>query len=494
MKQIHCFFLLLFLIIFVSIDTPAQFQARVKFGEIANLTYQLDCVANLPISCSGGNLGELWKREFLKSDEDRRMLKEWARLRDVYSQSVRLGKAGETSSSVSLFDKIRIAGFQPVSVEDYAARLDLLTNPADRRLFERVVRHFQTSFNDWWRREAFKSGDNFAKQTDALLRSPKIFGQVKKFYNFYAPVLPADYEISFNLFYIPDTVKEPSSGQQLQNYSLMEFKAKERPAQRVDIAVHELCHFFYDNMPPENYDKLRAAFYAENRAGAIPAFNLLNETLAAAFGNGMIARTVTPPAEFKKYVAAKQSFYNNAAIDRAAKASLPWLDEWLKNKRTINDAEFLSQYISLLEKAFGADLLKPKLYLSEMFLFVDKKYGGSMRRSVRRTLETASLYASEGSLSDENILNSFTNEPLLNSLFIVHPDNIAQLSEKKIITETQLKQIQSEYDEKQAVLFGKERNRFTYTYIVIAKDADGAYKLIEKLAVANQFQGVFKSI
>jgi hypothetical protein len=472
-------------------DANAQFRVRVKFGEIANLTYQLDCVANLPVSCSGGNLSELWKREFLKTDEDRRMLKEWARLRDIYSQNVRLGKAGVSSSYVSLFDKIRIAGFQATSVEDYALKLDLLTNPADRREFERVVRHFQPPFNLWWRREAVKPGASFAKQTDALLRSPKIAASVKQFYDFYAPVLPADYEISFNLFYIPYTVKEPSSGQQLQNYSLMEFKAKEKPAQRVDIAVHELCHFFYDNVPPENYEKLSAAFYAENRAGAIPALNLLNETLATAFGNGIIARSVMPPAEFEKYITAPKSFYNNEAIDRAAKTALPWLDEWLKKGRTIHDAEFVDQYVSVLEKAFGANLLKPKLYLSEMFLFVDGKYVVSMRRQVRRTLETVSLYASEGSLTEEN-LNTYKSQPRLNSVFIVHAENVAELARHKIISEAQSKQIRDEFNAKQAVLFAVERAPFTYVYIIVAKDAECAGKLVEKLAGASQFKGIYQ--
>jgi hypothetical protein len=392
-----------------------------------------------------------------------------------------------------LFDKIRIAGFQAASVEDYAQKLDLLTNPAERREFERVVRHFQPKFNLWWRREAAKFGTSFAKQTEALLRSPKISSQIKQFYDFYAPVLPADYEISFNLFYVPNTVKEPSSGQQLQNYSLMEFKAKEKPAQRVDIAVHELCHFFYDNIPPENFENLKNAFYAEKGAGAIPAFNLLNETLATAFCNGMIARTVTPPAEFEKYVVAKQSFYNNANVDRAAKAALPWLDEWLKKGRTIHDAEFVSQYVSVLEKAFGADLLKPKLYLSEMFLFVDKKYGGSLRRSVRRILEPASLYASEGSLADPGVLDSFNNQPRLNSVFIVYPDNISELSQKKIITLAQEQEIRREFAVKEAVLFAAERAPFTYIFIVVAKDSDGAMKLVEKLAGVEQFLGKFKS-
>lgn len=246
-------------------------------------------------------------------------------------------------------------------------------------------------------------------------------------------------------------------------------------------------------MPPESQAKLKNDFYAAKRATAIPAYNLLNEVLAAAFGNGMIARAVTPPAEFEKYAATRLSFYNNDAIDRGAKAVLPWLDGWLKNKKTINDPEFVTQYISVLEKAFGEDLLKPKLYLSEMFLFVDKKYNVSMRRSVRKTLETASFYSSEGSLTDANILDAFRSQPRLNSVFIVHPDNIAQLSNYKIISEAQAKQIQAEFDAKQAVLFSAQRAApFTYVYIVVAVDAESVGKLIEKLARARQFHSSYK--
>ncbi|HLM59529.1 MAG TPA: hypothetical protein VK308_01875, partial [Pyrinomonadaceae bacterium] len=285
---------------------------------------------------------------------------------------------------------------------------------------------------------------------------------------------------------------EPSGGQQLQNYSLMEFKPKEKPEQRIDVAVHELCHFFYDNMKPGNRAELERKFFAANRASAIPAYNLINEALATAFGNGIIARSVTPTAQFEKYAARKNSFYNNDAIDRAAKAILPMLDEQLKNKRTINDAGFVKDYISALEKAFGEDLLRPKLYLSEMFLFMDDKYSVSIRRAARRILETASFYASEGIWTDENILDDYENRPRLNSVFIVHPDNIEQLSENKIISEAQAKQIQNEYDAKRQVLFSTERAPFTYVYIVVGENSDAAKKLIEKLANAKQFRGIYK--
>jgi len=479
---------------FISVTAGAQFQARVNLGEISNLTYQLDCVGDLPINCSRRNLGDLWAREFLKNDEDRIMLKEWARLRDLYSKNIQISKdSGTNSSAINLFDKIRIAGFQAASVDDYAARLDLLTAPADRISFERVIRHFEPRFKSWWQTEALKQGDEFAGQLNALLRSPKINNPLKRFYDFYAPLLPADYEISFNLFYIPGSVKESSNGQQLENYSLMEFKAKEKPERRIDIAVHELCHFFYQNRTAKSRARLEQKFYSANRASAIPAFNLLNESLAAAFGNGIIARAVTPAAEFDKYAAAKKSFYNNDSIDRAAKAIMPLLDERLKNNRTIDDAKFVDDYIAALEKAFGDDLLKPKLYLSEMFLFVDAKYNVSIRRDVRRTLETASLYSVEAAWNEKNILDDYENNPRLNSVFIVHPDNLAELTGNKVISEEQLKSIKDEYDARGQVLFNSERAAsFTFTYIVVAKDADEAKKLIEILANAKPFRGIYK--
>jgi hypothetical protein len=404
------------------------------------------------------------------------MLQEWKRVR------------GE---SPDLSDKFRIAGFQAAGVEDYATRLDLLTTPRERRAFERVVRHFHPRLSAWWDKEARKAGAALAKQTEALLRSPRIAEPVRRFHRFYAPVLPEPYELSFNLLYVPDLAREPTSGQQLQNYSLLEFKPEERPEQRIDVAVHELCHFFYDNMPPERHAALRQHFAAANRAGATPAWNLLNEALAAAFGNGMIARNATPPAAFERYIAAPRSFYDNSAVDRAAKALLPWLDGWLKEERTLHDPEFVRRYIGVLESAFGEDLLRPKLYLSEMFLFVDRQYGTSMRRQVRRALETASLYASEGSL-DEQTLASYRAEPRLNAVLIVHPENIPQLARLNILPEAEAGVIREEVAARQRALFAFERAPFTYGYIVVAKDADGVAGVIDALAEAKPFRGIYR--
>ena len=489
MQRIH-FFCLAVILLTVYTTANAQFQVRVKFNEIANLTYQLDCVSDLPVSCSQRNFTELWNREFIKSAADREMIADWKRLRETYSQDFKVSDDEGGEYSVSIFEKLRLAGFQSDSVEDYTKRLDLLTAPIDRDSFERIVRNFEPRFNNWWKREAVKTGDEFARQTDALIRSPKISVPLRQFYNFYEPVLPDNYELTFNLFYTPDFVNEPSNGQQIQNYSIAEFTPGEKPEQRIDVVVHELCHFLYENAKSENEEQLEKRFYALNRASAIPAYNLLNESLATTFGNGIISRAVTNPAEYARYLNKPRSFYNNDGIDRAAKANLAWIDDWLKNGKTINDPQFVEAYVSSLEKAFGDDLTKPKLYLSEQFLFVDAKIG-SLRREVRRKLEVFSFYASEGNWNERGLLDDYKNNPNLNSIFIVHPDNIRELVKNQIINDAQLAEITDELRKNNSVLYNSERAPFTYNYIIIAADASEASKLIDKLAAAKQFKGIY---
>jgi hypothetical protein len=485
------FFAFLLVFLFSSIVAEAQFQVRVKFNEIANLTYQLDCVSDSPVNCSQKNFTELWNREFIKSATDREMIAEWKRLRETYAQDFKLSDNEGGEYSVSIFEKLRIAGFQSDSIEDYTKRLDLLTAPVDRDSFERIIRHFEPRFKTWWEREAAKNGDEFARQTDALIRSPKISVPLRQFYNFYEPVLPENYELMFNLFYTPNFLSEPSNGQQIQNYSIAEFTPGEKPEQRIDVVIHELCHFLYENAKPENEEQLEKRFYALNRASVVPARNLLNEALATTFGNGIISRAVSAPAEYARYASKPRSFYNNDGIDRAAKANLTWIDDWLKQGKTINDPQFVEQYVSNLEKAFGEDLTKPKFYLGEQFLFVDTKIG-SLRRDVRRKLEVFSFYAAEGNWNERGLFDAYKSHPNLTSIFIVHPDNLGELVSGQFIDEAQLAEIRAEYNQKGSVLYGSERAPFIYKYIIVAKDKDSAIKLIDQLAAAKQFKGIYR--
>lgn len=75
------------------------------------------------------------------------------------------------------------------------------------------------------------------------------------------------------------------------------------------------------------------------------------------------------------------------------------------------------------------------------------------------------------------------------AVFIVPPTTSAELSPGKVVPEVQEQEGPRAFT-KGAVLFSVERASFTYVFIVIAKDSDATTKLVEKLAGADQFQGV----
>lgn len=329
------FYLLLLFIFLSSFAVKAQlnqtYRFQVSFEEIANLTYQLDCLNDFTY-CQKADYEKLWQNEFLKSDNDRKMLEAWKEIRGRYTEQIDMPSAIKfpiinRMDYINSADKIQIAVFQAKNIEEYLTRLDLLVLPKDREKFEEVVRYFQKTFTVWWEKEAKQNGQTFATKTNEILSSAKIKDNINRFYNFYQPSLPKDYLISFDLFYRPNLVKSGTSGRALENHLLVEFLANEHPAERIDVVLHEFCHFLLGSMSDEDYLQLQTKFLQAKRPTAVPAFNLLNESLATAFGNGMIARLFIPKDEWQKYVDVKNSFYNNPNIDQSAKAILPILDD-----------------------------------------------------------------------------------------------------------------------------------------------------------------------
>jgi hypothetical protein len=130
-----------------------------------------------------------------------------------------------------------------------------------------------------------------------------------------------------------------------------------------------------------------------------------------------------------------------------------------------------------------------------MFLFVDIKYkSGSLRRDARQIFGTASFYASEGDWNEEDFLEAYNNRPRINSLLIIHPDNIKDLGRNKIISVAQTAEIQNEFN-KIGSVFCQCRTRAIYLCLYCNRQrfAETVKQLIEKLAQARQFQGIYKN-
>jgi hypothetical protein len=478
------------LLALASVPAQAEIKFRVELSEIANLTYQMDCVGDL-VSCAAEDYKAFWEATLLKTAEDRAQLAEWVRLRNLYSGEVDLPQAEASPlmgrhRSVDLAVKLRIAGFQAADVDDYLARLDLLVTPTDRAVFSRVVRHFLPAFDPWWRREAVAKGRPFAQKLEALFAAPAIARPFAQIERFYAPDLSSGSVIRVALMARPARAGTHTSGQQVEGTSVVEFLPEERPEDRIDVVIHELCHFLFDSSPDATFVELQKRFVANGRLSSIAAYNLLNEALATAFGNGMIDRSLMDAKRFDEYRSKEQSFYNNPNIDRAGKALLPLLDGWLVEGKTLFAPGFVDAYVDALSTAFGAALSAPQLLLSEMYLMVDADLGTEIRRPVRQALHVASLYSEEAAWSEPDILGDYRKYPRLNALFLVHARNVGELAKHNVLPAAEAQAIVERVARDGTAIYAFERTKGIFGFVIVAKDGENAKTLVQELADAEQ--------
>lgn len=472
--------------LFFSSLAHAGLKVNLHFQPIANLVYQLDCISDELPHCSRGAYQDLWLNHFYKTEEDRELVQSWGELMNRYRPEVEFAESKQKMitgrfEGVKLSTKIRIASFQASNMDDYFTRLDLIVLPKDRLKFEKVIRNFYPRFEKWWKEVAQPKGKIFTRQTDQLLKSKVISKRIKQFAQFYEAQLPQGYIVHFNLFYRPHFA-EATSGQQIENYSVAEFLPNEKPEDRMDVIIHELCHFFFENSTDEKFASLQNAFVTNGKIEARGAYNLLNEALASTLGNGLLNKDLMNKKNWETYLAKQQSFYNNYHIDKASKAILTLTEDWLQKNRTLYDPEFIEQYISTLIKEFGQELTSPKLMLNEMVLVADSKIEGKFRDFVRKELRSSSIYTSEGSWTDPRTLESYRENANLSALIIVHTSNISELKEKGILSDEDFKSLKRAFVKKDQMIYSFRRGQNSPAYIVVASKYDDALKLIEKLA------------
>lgn len=480
--------------IFIHGVSQANIKVKLQFSPIANLAYQLDCISGAIPHCSRNTYQDLWNKNFIKGADDQALIKKWGELMNRYHPALEFdeSKNSDRFEGVKLSTKIRIASFQSMTMDEYFSRLDLVIFSKDREKFETVIRRFYPGFDKWWKATAFPKGKKFAKTTESLLVGRDMATKLQQFSHFYGAVLPDHYIVYFNLFYRPD-FEESTSGQQIENYSVAEFLPNEKPVDRIDVIIHELCHFFFDSTADSNFASLKKEFDADGSLEARAAYNLLNETLASTLGNGLINKLTMKKERWEKYLAKQQSFYNNYHIDKAAKTILPWMEEWVNQGRTLKDSQFVSNYVSSLEKSFGAELKAPRLMLNELALIADNKYNGKFSDAVRKSIRASSMYNSEGEWSDDRLLRYYKENKNLSVLIVIHPSNLSQLKEKGILSGSDFDQFKSQYKKNEQVIYSFMRGPSVPGYIVVAADYDGALGLIEKIGSLKQgFDGAYQ--
>lgn len=473
----------------------ASVATRVDYLAPANLVYQLDCLSGVTMNCAPKVMRALWERSFLRSPQDADLVAQWGRVRVRYQRASwspddepPAGYAAR-EHGIDLGRRFRIASMQAATIDDLVSRIELISTEADGAKLAATLRHFEPRFMEWWNTKALPEGAAFRAALQALLASPQIQTELASFVAFYGAEIPPGKQLSFNLIYRPDTSSEPTSGEQIGAYSTIEFLAKEDPTRRIDVVLHELCHFLFSASSDARFAEWAARFQKEARPGAAPAYNLLNEALATALGNGRIGRLYSSPERWKKYLATDRSFYNDANIDRAGKALLPWLDEWLKAGKTMFDPQFVPEVLATLRASFGDELTAPALQLTEIFLRLDEPFGRDFTPIVARAIHASSISTYSGEWTGQD-LDDLNQNPSLSALFVVTPEGLGQMKAHGALTEGEFASL-SQADLSRGLLWSKQRTPQAMLYVIVATSREIAERLVDELAAMKRsFVGI----
>jgi len=469
---------------------------RLQFhsDEIGNLVFQIDCLGGLA-RCKVAAYRALWQERLGWSGDDDAQLERWCTAREPYRGRTMLEEGDPAGANSALplprpvlaFDtKIRIAGLQATSPEDYRDRLSLLLHPADATRLADVVQHFRPRFASWWR-------DAAGVQRAAMRRAARTLAHsgldalLTRVARFYEAGLDIGQVLHVHFITRPPGGSPIMTGEQIEEHALVEIHSGEAPTERLDVVLHEIFHYFFASAPSASHTRLLAAFAQEADPLALHAYNLLDEALASALANGLARRRLRP-ASFAAYAAAPHSFYADAEIDRAAKALLPWVEPLLDRGSSLFDAP-AEEIIRRIHDALGPSLARPVLGLCSHVVAFQAPNLAAVRDFLVSEARARVSYAFS-SLDDEEAQRMLERHPGLAGVLLLRPGDLPRLAHWSRVVDGTIIAAAMHQPPGTGFIYGVRRSDKAYIYLVVAGDAAESQRLVGLLLDAPRpFEG-----
>lgn len=458
----------------------------VHFNEISNFIYQLDCVSGALHACSSDNYTRLWHEHFITTEADKENLLAWKNLMNKYHIQANFDDTGaEGTQAFSFIDipvKIRIASLTAKNLDDYLEKLDLLMNLKDKTLASNITRHFFPKYQPWFEKFAKKSGLSHQKEARTLLKKPEIAKMVRSLVHFYQADIPDHMSLPLHLLFRPELVKESSSGEQIEQFSLVEFMNKTKASQNMDVVIHELSHFFFSTSKISQ-QTFKNLFVQQKSLNAMGAYNLFNESIASAIGNGIVNKLLMPKETWEKYLSTTGSFYNHPYIDGAAKALLPLVASSLENKNSIHDSNFAPNYVRILQEKYGDELQSPQILLMRMFFIEDPLLKISLN-DLRKYFFLSSAHS--GLLQENEFIQKVIADPSKSTLLVIHPKSLPMLEKSALISKRDFLKLTKDLRRHKNMATILSRSENAVLYLVIASDFKSAEKGLSQVAAQKK--------
>lgn len=492
-------------------------EIAIHVSDTAQLAYHLDCLAGLE-RCARARIEALWTEQLGWHQGDDDMLAAWSAIAQRYHTSIRLppdpasadapgdapGVFPTAPRQIALRDKLRQAALLAGDVAAFHRHVSLLMAPADAARMSAALAHFAPRFAPWWQQQAGPTRA-FARDLAALLARADVAGWIADVASFYGVQLAGNPRVHVHLVMLPARASaDPAHGgtvaEQIENHSVLEVLPGEAAAARAPVLLHELCHFFYRSMDPAAHERMMATLLGSGRSSdpasgvAVGALHLLDESVAAALGNGVAAERIDPQ-RFQRRMAQPRGLYDDAWIDPVAKALVPALARLLGRGETIDGSAFAAAYLAAYAAALGDRGHAPALRLRTAAVLLDVAAEGAgedldpILRALREHLGVAAMYASApiDAAASHDALRAY---PALSGLVAVRYAHLEQLASWQIPAQAGLlARLRGLAQQHRAFVYELRRSPRASVYIVAGRDAAAIAAAIARLSELGRTAG-----
>ncbi|MEI7576105.1 MAG: hypothetical protein WCK51_04370 [Armatimonadota bacterium] len=468
---------------------PPTVYLDARFEPLANLVYQLDMVSGyLPYSKSEV-ISSLWKERIATNSDDAKFLDQWKQtMRKLEAKgqgeyNPRLLYSVATIQSEA--ERTREIGLTSSSLLEFSKRVAREVEPQAAKELSSVIARFQPAFLSWWNQEAEPKGIDFRVKAEKLLKSEKLKGLTKDLVRFYQPDLPDGYIVPVQFMYKPKA-RESSHGEQVGTAAVMEFFEGDSPANRIDVTMHELSHFFFRKAGVAKHEALTARFQKVKDQSAMAVFAIMNEALATALNNGMVAEALMDPKSFKEYRDASLSWYFNDSIDTTAKTSYDWLTAYAKQGGTLHDPAFAKTYVETIRAGMGPKVDAPSVQLFGVNYVWDEQWPKEMGFMPREFIQSTISSRYSATKVEEALRMALADSPMYSTLLVLRPNQIAQVSKQQPLLAKHADELRAKAAKDGSALMGTRRSTGLAIYVVVANDIPGVQKELKRLAALKQ--------
>ncbi len=351
----------------LSLVNEPQIDARF----VAQLFYQTDCLSG-QLNCSHSAYSSQWQSAGIASNDNR--LNQWQALRARYDLSrpipsmiTDLAEPLVFQSS-NLWNQIRGAAFSSDTLIQFESRLSDLLSPEDREALLNILESFASQFFEaWWQNTGQAQAQQLVMDYQATFTQNQIGPLIESINHFYLGQPNPLSQIQFHLILQAPGAEKLSLAEQILNHGVIEVSPSQSPHSQLDVMIHEMTHYLFKQIPASKQAEIQLFFAQQPEPAAMSAYHLLDETLATAFGNGIVNQKVLRPEFFADLLTRPNSFFNDAFIDINAKALFEsgLLED---HSLTLSDPAFLSAYYQGTLGSLNLAHPIPALRLSALFL------------------------------------------------------------------------------------------------------------------------------